>query len=402
MHRDLVIFGGGVAGLWLLDEAVRRGYSAMLVEASALGSGQTVASQGIIHGGLKYTLQGLLTGSATAIREMPQVWRECLAGQRQPDLTATPVRSESCYLWRTESVSSRLGMIGARFGLRVAPQNLDRDDRPEALAGVPGTVARLDEQVISPAGMIQNLAAKHQDSIIRVNPERTEFDRTPNGELQAVRLVHPHTNETLTVTPTQVVFTAGAGNATLRQQAGLDSHTMQRRPLHMVLARGPLPKLNGHCVDGAKTRVTITSDVDSENRTIWQIGGQISEAGVTQSATELIAIAKAELNAVLPKTDFTGVEWATYRVDRAEGRTPGGGRPDTFQVFVDGRILTAWPTKLVLAPRLATELLNRLQPPSGRTSQPVTANWPRPSVASPPWDVAEWTKQSSESQHRAA
>ena len=119
MHRDLIIFGGGVAGLWLLDEAVRNGYSAILVEASALGSGQTVASQGIIHGGLKYTLQGLLTGSATAIREMPLVWRECLAGQRQPDLTDTPVRSDYCYLWRTESVSSRLGMIGARFGFSL-------------------------------------------------------------------------------------------------------------------------------------------------------------------------------------------------------------------------------------------------------------------------------------------
>ena len=82
---DLVIFGGGAAGLWLLDEAVRRGLDALLLEAHELGSGQTVASQGIIHGGLKYTLSGLLTPSAKAIAEMPVIWRRCLAGEQEPD-----------------------------------------------------------------------------------------------------------------------------------------------------------------------------------------------------------------------------------------------------------------------------------------------------------------------------
>ena len=43
---DVVIFGGGAAGLWLLDELVRAGYEALLLEAGALGAGQTIASQG--------------------------------------------------------------------------------------------------------------------------------------------------------------------------------------------------------------------------------------------------------------------------------------------------------------------------------------------------------------------
>ena len=83
VQLDVVIFGGGGAGLWLLDELVRQGFSALLMEAHGLGSGQTVASQGIIHGGLKYTLSGLLTPSASAIRDMPGVWRACLAGERE-------------------------------------------------------------------------------------------------------------------------------------------------------------------------------------------------------------------------------------------------------------------------------------------------------------------------------
>src|SRR5690606_11380471 len=40
MHQDLVIFGGGVAGLWLLNRAREAGYSALLFEREALGAGQ--------------------------------------------------------------------------------------------------------------------------------------------------------------------------------------------------------------------------------------------------------------------------------------------------------------------------------------------------------------------------
>ena len=96
-HRlDVVIFGGGAAGLWLLDTLVRRNYSVLLLEAHALGSGQTVAAQGIIHGGLKYTLDGLFNRSADAIRAMPDLWRDCLAGDAFPLLTQTLVRAPHC------------------------------------------------------------------------------------------------------------------------------------------------------------------------------------------------------------------------------------------------------------------------------------------------------------------
>ena len=113
LHFDVVIFGGGAAGLWLLDELVRDGYDAVLLEANALGSGQTVASQGIIHGGLKYTLTGLFNPSADAIKEMPGLWRDCMAGTRLPDLTATQRRSDFCYLWSTQSLMSKAGMFAA-------------------------------------------------------------------------------------------------------------------------------------------------------------------------------------------------------------------------------------------------------------------------------------------------
>ena len=75
----------------------------------------------------------------------------------------------------------------------------------------------------------------------------------------------------------------------MREQVGLSTSAMQLRPLHMVMVRGPLPEFNGHCVDGSKTRVTITSDRDIHKQTVWQIGGQVSEIGVDLEADELIS-----------------------------------------------------------------------------------------------------------------
>jgi len=80
-----------------------------------------VASQGIIHGGLKYTLSGLLTKVAKNVREMPQIWREALLGQTTTDLSQTRLRSGCCYLWQTDTLAFGAGMLGARFGLQVNP-----------------------------------------------------------------------------------------------------------------------------------------------------------------------------------------------------------------------------------------------------------------------------------------
>jgi len=405
MQVDTLIFGGGAAGLWLLDELLRRGESAVLLEAGQLGRGQTIASQGIIHGGLKYTLQGLLTRSATGIRDMPGVWRDCLAGSRQPDLHATRLRSDCCYLWRTDSVRSRLGMIGARIGLRVSPNELPIEQRPEVLRGCPGVVARLDEQVISPSDFLADLSDRNRDFILQIEAnDGLSFDCDAPGQIRAVTLSNPTGGDRLQIQPSQLVFTAGGGNAELRRQVGLNTEVMQKRPLHMVMLRGPLPLLNGHCIDGARTRVTITSDTDLTGRTIWQVGGQIAEDGVAMEPEELTAFAAVELRAVLPGVDLNDVEYATYRVDRAEGSTRNGRRPEQAQILTAGNTITAWPTKLALVPQLVDAVSSLLV--TAKFARPVLpAEWPRPRVAVPPWETcSNWWRfdaQTNEAQRAA-
>ena len=89
LNVDVVIFGGGIAGLWLLDRLRQAGYQTLLLENKSLGAGQTRFSQGIIHGGTKYALTGKLTASSESIFAMPQIWRDCLQGKGEVDLVNT-------------------------------------------------------------------------------------------------------------------------------------------------------------------------------------------------------------------------------------------------------------------------------------------------------------------------
>lgn len=398
---DCVIFGGGAAGLWLLNRLRQAGLAAVLLEAHALGAGQTISSQGILHSGLKYSLKGLVSAAAREAREMPAVWRRCLAGEEAPSLQTAEVLSENFYLWGTDSAASRLGMFGAKLGLKVTPQAVPVEDRPPLLRDCRGSVYRVDEQVLSPASILAALAQQHKTAIFQIDPAAGLDIEPPTASRGPVIRLH-HAGQTVEIHPRWTVLAAGAGNERLRSQLGLPAGVMQRRPLHMVMMRGPLPSFFGHCVDGGHTRVSITSAIDTAGRTVWQVGGQIAEDGVTWEPSKLIAAAQAEVASVLPTLNLSLIDWATYAVDRAEGATRGGGRPDSFRITQDHNILTIWPTKLVLVPQLAEAVLPTVaagcpaQPsvPAEHYAAPLQS-WPRPAVAQPPWETATFLGNSS-------
>jgi len=382
-----LIIGGGIAGLWLLDELSRRNYSVLLIECDSLGNGQTVWSQGIIHGGLKYSLSGLLSSSAEAIRDMPSVWRECLAGTSEPNLSGETVISPCCYLWRTQSISSRFGMIGAQIGLRVAPVALAPPDRPAALRGCPGMVARLDEQVIDARAVLDTFRRRNEPRIMQAHV--TAIERTSGSVRMTAK--HPIDSRELHIEASRLILTAGNGTPELRKLAGLPANKTQVRPLHMAMIRGEesvLPELNGHCVDGAKTRLTITTMRDGSGRRVWLIGGELAEVGAGMKPEALLHHARHELHATIPNVVNPGCAWSTYLAPRAESAM-GGRRPDDAAAIEDGLIISAWPTKLTLAPRLADVVRAMLPPPSGETSiHSELEGWPKPLVALPPWEIA--------------
>ncbi|WP_010587421.1 FAD-dependent oxidoreductase [Schlesneria paludicola] len=391
MRLDALIFGGGAAGLWLLDRLSRDGHHVLLLEAHALGAGQTIASQGIIHSGMKYTLTGLLTQSAKTVREMSLVWRDSLLGRSTPNLSHTQLRSGFCLQWHADTLVARAGAMGPRYAMLPKPETVSMHERPAVLSGVFGVVARTPEQVIAPRSFIQDLANQYRDRILKIDAKAgMEFELESPGEVAAVRLTSPADQSTLELKPRQVIFTAGAGNSQLRKHAGLSADLMPRRPLRMVLVRGDLPELNGHCLDGTKPRVTITSEKDQQGRMVWQVGGEFAEESIRIDEKTLTERARSELSIALPGVGLRHAEWSTYAVDHAEGAMASGAGLESIQVLCAGNVTTGWPTKLALAPILAQEIASRARAPYVMTAFDTTpfVHWPRPSVAQLPWDEA--------------
>jgi len=379
---DVAILGGGIAGLWLLARLKAAGYAALLIENKALGAGQTLASQGIIHGGLKYAIDLKLKQDSAALADMPARWRAALNGSGEIDLRGAKLAAENHLFWARRTLASRVaGFFGSKL-VRGRVEALDPADWPQALRDpdTVGAVYALDECVCDTSSLVSALAELHP-GCIRAGETQIE-DR---GDYVALNVAGRSVSAGL------LISTAGAGNEALLPQLGFAPKAAQRRPLHQVLVRNAPALLWAHCFDTSdKPRVTITTHRLQDGTLVWNIGGLLAENGVQQSEAELIAAARVELATLLPKLDFSLSRFAGFRVDRAEGATESGHKPDGPVLQRKGRITLAWPTKLALAPQLADLVLAELPAPSG-AAQPDWPDWAAPGIAPPPWETVAWT-----------
>jgi glycine/D-amino acid oxidase-like deaminating enzyme len=388
-HLDIAIFGAGIAGLWTLAHLRQAGYRVALFERHALGGVQSIASQGIIHGGTKYALTGRLTGSAMAIGEMPGIWRAALAGRGEIDLRGVHVLSPHQYLWTTGSLASGLAGFFADKVMQSRIQPLDPAVYPPPFdaSSFHGSLYRLDEPVLDPLSLMRVLDGRVGERCFLLS-QPPSIERTAAGWRCSAAQGPSFTARAL-------VLAAGAGNARLLRALGRERPPMQTRPLHMLMLRGDLPLLTAHCLGAsANPRLTITSYPLDGGRVVWYLGGQVAEAGVERTPSAQIQAGRDELAELLPWVRFDGVEWATLRIDRAEAATAGGRRPDDAFVDSDNGVITCWPTKLAFAPRVAALVATAVSDaglmPSDAAGPP--ADWPHPPLAQLPWDeVGTWT-----------
>ncbi|CAN7709617.1 FAD-dependent oxidoreductase [Aquipseudomonas alcaligenes] len=383
LSTDVLIVGGGVAGLWLAARLRGQGYSTLLVENASLGGGQSVKSQGIIHGGAKYALHGALTGASEAIADMPRRWREALAGDGELDLRPVRLLSDAHYLWSPGSLAGNITSFFASKAVRGRVDQVKGEALPPALQHpkFKGKVYRLAELVLDVPSLIQRLADLAGDGLLAghaIEPLR-------EGD-ELVGLVV----DGRAIRAQRIVLSAGAGNEALLQALGIQQPGMQRRPLHMVMVKAPsLKPLYAHCLGGGpKPRVTVTTHPAADGQWVWYLGGDIAEAdGVARNEAEQIAAAEKELRDLLPWIDLSAAQWATMRVDRAEPSQSGLVRPDNAFLADQGRLLVGWPTKLALAPDFADRVIAALERDGVQpTQQPPLPELPRPSLAQPVWE----------------
>lgn len=386
---DIAIIGGGIAGLWTLNQLRNRGYSVALFEQEALGSHQTIGSQGMIHGGIKYALGGGWSGSSEAISAMPAVWRDCLRGAGKVDLRGARVLSEEFYLWSAAALQSRLTSFFASKMLRGRVEKLSRENYPAPLQNPEfrGPVYRLADLVMDVPSVVETLVGHHREAIFAIDWRHAALEHRDGR----ARLVLPD----CTVAPQRLLLTAGTGNEALVSALGGSAPAMQRRPLQQVLVRHQYPEpFYAHCVGtGPNPRLTISTHHTAGGDPVWYLGGDLATEGVDEEPEQLIDKARRELRELLPWIDLGETRWRTLRLDRGEPRQSSLLRPDSaFVGPVDSvdNALVAWPTKLSLSPHLADEIQQELAKAGvhPRYAEDLTplASLGRPAIAATYWD----------------
>jgi glycerol-3-phosphate dehydrogenase len=389
VDTDLLIFGGGIAGLYLLNRFSREGYRVLLLETGSLGGAQTLHSQGIIHGGLKYALGGTLNAESDAIKEMPDRWRRMLAGDDRVDLRGTRILSDTQYMWSTGSIAARFTTFAASRMLRGRIETLEGDDRPELFRHkrFKGSVYKLNDLVVDTPSLLATLLAPVADRALALRGDAPVVftEAGARGRQVTVTLAD---GTALQITAGRVILAAGAGNEALCHAAGISDAPMQRRPLHMVMMKTTGDHgLYAHCIGtSSKPRMTLTTHPVAGGQ-VWYLGGDIAETGVERDESAQIAAARAEVAELLPWVDLTRAEWATLRIDRAEPRQASLVKPDCAHASLHQGIVVAWPTKLTLAPDLGDRVASWLDLAPGSDAMPDTSGLPRAVIGTPCWET---------------
>lgn len=397
MELDVLVVGGGIGGLWLLHRLRRKGYHAILFERARLGGGQTLAAQGIIHGGLKYALGGAAERAARAVAEMPARWSACLAGHGDVDLRSARTLSPHTYLWCTPELSSRVGARLASHLLNGRTERLPTTALPPPLddGGSVGAVYRLSEPVVDTCSVVAALDRACSGRIFAIDWRTAGFIRDDAGTVLGIEARVG--DRRFEFRAGRTVLCAGTGNEELLAQLGAARPRMQRRALHQVLVKHPsLRPLYAHCMGrGRVPRLTVSSHRHRDGEWIWYLGGELAERGCGRAEPEQIAAARAELTALFPRLDLHRAEWRSLRVDRAEPRMHNERRPDDVWTSpADGAdgVLVGWPTKLCLAPVLADRILDALgemrrgtRAFTGAEARQLALSFGAPPAAEPPW-----------------
>ena len=344
---DVAIAGAGVAGLWLANLLLSRGLEVAVCERGEVGGTQTIASQGLIHGGVKYALTGTATRAFEATSDMPRRWRACLEGIGEIDLRGVGVVSECYYLWSPDAPGARLaGFLASRL-LRGRVEKLSHSDYPQPFEGQAGTMYRLDDFVIDVAGLVQRLAAPLEGRLLPMAVE-------PDGLVMHQGTVRAFQNADIRVEAEHFVFAAGADNGKLAAAAGAATR-MQRLPLKQVLVRSTNPELIfAHCISGMRAEPALTVTTLPGYH---YLGGALASEGANRSDADQIDAAQRELAQALPWIDWSKRTFETVSIDRAE---PDGRRLEGAFVETHENVLIAWPGKLTLAPDLGDRALRAL------------------------------------------
>jgi hypothetical protein len=383
---DIVICGGGGAGLWLLNVLKSAGYSVLLVEPNAVGGTQTIASQGMIHGGQRYMLGKHSSTHPESVSSLPARWDSCLCGQGEIDLRTVNILSNTQVMWPTGNGLSYFAVNTASYLIRAKTRKLLGQEVPKALSGFNVPIYELPEKVLDIASLVEVLSAPHKASIHIGSVDSLSRDGS---------LIISGTKVNAQI----IICVAGLGNEKFLSQLQANEKSSQRRPLRQLIVKTMPDPLYGHGITTSyKPRVTVTSHPIPSGGYVWYLGGAIADDTLSLSNDAAISYAQQEMNQIFPDYDWSDKQWSSWYGYRAEAYNKNGQLPNGPVLQEYDNAVVAWPTKLTLFPLLGDNVLSLLndrgiQPKHTLPdflNQSFTTESPQCML---PWNNAEWFYQ---------
>lgn len=370
---DIIIHGAGIAGLWTFNCLKTLGYDVLLIEKNSIGGGQSIASQGIIHSGLKYSLAGKVNKLAKNISAMPDRWRAALSGTGEVDLSNARIAANSQQLMIPSGFMGSMVKIVTTKALGDSVADIPKDKWPSEIqkSGFKGNLIHMGEPVLDIPSVVKALATPYRDCICK-----------PNESLSSVKAK-------------KYIYTAASSNQIVASQNshdhGLDT---QKRPLLMGFLKPAPFELYAHLVGTSdKPIATITTHICEDGDLCWYLGGQVAERRKEASPNEVYDMARKAFKKYLPDINFENVQWGTLPIDRVEGKSnTDNWLPDTPTLHHADNHLYCWPTKLTFAPMLCDKIIEHLESHNIEPSNMQTdfSDFEKALFSKAPWDEVEW------------
>lgn len=382
---DIVIFGAGIAGLWTFHSLKKMGYDVLLLEKDSIGCGQTIASQGIIHSGLKFSLAGKVNKLARAMSTMPERWYAALHGEGEVDLSSAKIATKSQQLLIPTGFMGGITRLVTERAFANTVRSVPKDEWSDDIkgSGFKGSVIFMNEPVLNIPTVLRALAEPYRDCIRKITDEQANAP---------FKFLKDHN-----ISAKKVIFTSAGSNHEIAKNndhnKGLET---QKRPLVQgMMQNAPFP-LFAHLIGKTdKPIATITTHEMSDGTLVWYIGGLVAERAIDAPVQDVISAALKAFKTYMPYVDVSNVKWATLPVNRVEGKSKTDSwMPDTPTIHHTEEALYCWPTKLAFAPMFGDMVQDRLKTdnitPSHKTS--VYDFLPLAEYTQTPWDKAQWIK----------
>lgn len=375
----IIIIGSGIAALWTANLLSENGFDVIVLEKDSIASNQTIASQGMIHGGTKYSLDGVLTKATQSISEMPSTWRDALNGNGKVDLSESKINAHSQVLWSSDTLQSKILSFFGSKAMSSKMQPIDKMEHPAfSSKNFKGSLFKLNELVVDVHSVVSNLAKNLDGKIIKATGKKILFSNdkvigieTSIGKLECDELI----------------LAAGEGNEQILKNSNVKFFPMQTRPLAMgmVYMNKNIPDIYGHHLGStSRPKITISTHYINEKQVLY-VGGEVSESGINLSDEEQIIQIDQSLREALSWIDLDIDKIEVLRINRAEAKNKKVLKPDSFFIGRNNGLMVCWPTKLAFAPAVAENVVNELKKPITHNSKKIQAD--KPQISKYPWEL---------------